>query len=376
MVLTLDQKKIEEELNQKRINQVEPFISNDDIESVASYLKSGGWVTEHNVSRKFEEQIASYVDRKYGIVVPNGTIAIYLSLLALGVGPGKKVAVPNLTMIATINAILWTGAKPLLVDVDKDLCMSYEKLIDQKNLHTVIFVPLNGRGGDGKKIETWCKKNNINLLEDSAHALGSNYSHKACGSLGDISVLSFTPHKIITTGQGGMILLDNNKYKNLINDLKLFNRRKDKSDWHKGYGLNFKFTDLQSSLGLSQFNKINKFVKHKKQIEQEYSKLINNENVDVLKFKKIEVPWFFDIVVSTKKRKEQLIDYLNSKNIETRNFYPALSKQKYLENVSKTNLDYSEKMFNKLLWLPSSNNLTKKDVKVISEYINNFKDKE
>ena len=197
MVLILDQKKIEEELNQKRINQVEPFISNDDIESVASYLKSGGWVTEHNVSRKFEEQIASYVDRKYGIVVPNGTIAIYLSLLALGVGPGKKVAVPNLTMIATINAILWTGAKPLLVDVDKDLCMSYEKLIDQKNLHTVIFVPLNGRGGDGKKIETWCKKNNINLLEDSAHALGSNYSHKACGSLGDISVLSFTPHKII-----------------------------------------------------------------------------------------------------------------------------------------------------------------------------------
>ena len=90
MVLTLDQKKIEEELNQKRINQVEPFISNDDIESVASYLKSGGWVTEHNVSRKFEEQIASYVDRKYGIVVPNATIAIYLSLLALGVGPGKK----------------------------------------------------------------------------------------------------------------------------------------------------------------------------------------------------------------------------------------------------------------------------------------------
>ena len=140
MVLTLDQKKIEEELNQKRINQVEPFISNDDIESVASYLKSGGWVTEHNVSRNFEEQIASYVDRKYGIVVPNGTIAIYLSLLALGVGPGKKVAVPNLTMIATINAILWTGAKPLLVDVDKDLCMSYEKLIDQKKLLKVISV--------------------------------------------------------------------------------------------------------------------------------------------------------------------------------------------------------------------------------------------
>ena len=183
------------------------------------------------------------MDRKYGIVVPNGTIAIYLSLLALGVGPGKKVAVPNLTMIATINAILWTGAKPLLVDVDKDLCMSYEKLIDQKNLHTVIFVPLNGRGGDGKKIETWCKKNNINLLEDSAHALGSNYSHKACGSLGDISVLSFTPHKIITTGQGGMILLDNNKYKNLINDLKLFNRRKDKYDWNKGNGLNFQIID-------------------------------------------------------------------------------------------------------------------------------------
>ena len=374
MVLTLDQKRIEKELSQKKINQVEPSISSNDIKNVNKYLASGGWVTEHEVSREFEKRVSSYVDRKFGIVVPNGTIALYLALLGLGVGPGKKVAVPNITMIATINAILWTGAKPVIVDVDDNLCLSLEKLKTIKNLHTVIFVPLNGREGNGKKIESWCRSEKIYLVEDSAHALGSSYSHKKCGSLGDISTLSFTPHKIITTGQGGMILLDKLKYKKIIDDLKLFNRRKDKSDWHKGFGLNFKYTDLQASLGISQFERLNNFIKIKKNIAKIYLNNIKNTNIEVYDFKDSEVPWFFDIKVKTNKYKRITIENLKSNNIEIRESYPALSKQNYLKNVEKTDLSNSEKISDKIIWLPSSTNLTNEDVYYICETINKIKE--
>ena len=370
----LVQRKTEEELKSRKINQVEPLISSKDVKSVSNYLKSGGWITEHKVSKDFEFKLSDFVNRKYGVVVPNGTIALYLGLLALGVGPGKKVAVPNITMIATINAIIWTGAEPVIVDVDSSLCLSLENLIKVKNLHTVIFVPLNGREGQGKEIETYCKKNGINLLEDSAHALGSNYKHKKCGSLGDISILSFTPHKIITTGQGGMILFDKLKFKKIIDKLKLFNRSKDKSDWHEGFGLNFKFTDLQASLGLSQFENLQSFIRNKKNLEKLYLKKIENKNINVSSFKDYETPWFFDIEFKNFKYKKYAINELSKNQIETRQAYPALSKQKYLKSVERTDLSYSEKIWNKLLWLPSSNNLKKDDVYYISNILNNLKE--
>ena len=97
------------------INQVEPNISSEDIESVSQYMKSDSWITEHNVTKELENKVASYVDRKYAVAVPNGTIAIYLALVASGIREGHKVAVPNITMIATINAIIWAGAEPVIV---------------------------------------------------------------------------------------------------------------------------------------------------------------------------------------------------------------------------------------------------------------------
>lgn len=359
-------------MKNNRINQVEPLILEDDIKSVVKYLDSGGWITENKISFEFENNISNYVNRKFGILVPNGTIALYLALLSLGVGPGKKVAVPNITMIATINSIIWTGASPVIVDIDESLCISLEKLKTLKNIHTVIFVPLNGRVGNGKEVEKYCKENNIFLLEDSAHALGSEYEHKKCGSLGDLSTFSFTPHKIITTGQGGMILTDKTKYKKIIDELKYFNRLKDKSDWHKGFGLNFKFTDLQAALGISQFNKLERFIKNKKNNEILYEQLINNKNLVFGKFKINEIPWFFDVKFSNVKLKNIAIKKLLDSNIETREVYPPLSMQKYLKNVEKTNTTYSEKISKKLLWLPSSNNLNKNQIKRISNILNNL----
>ena len=356
----------------KKINQVEPLVSKDDANAVYKYLNSGGWVTEHSVTRKFETLLKDKVGRENAVAVPNGTIAIYLSLVAAGIKKGDRVAVPNLTMIATINAVLWASAEPVLVDVDDDLTISYEKLTKLKSLKAVIYVPLNGRTSNGIEIQKWCKENKVILIEDSAHSLGSKYSNKQmCGKLGDISIFSFTPHKIITTGQGGMVLTDSKRITSNLNKLKSFNRRKDKIDWHDGFGLNFKFTDLQAALGVSQLTSLNKRIKLKKDLYNNY-KNIKSEKFSIGNFNKHEIPWFIDLFSSSQNDIRKLQDKLFNENIETRNSYPALSKQRYLKDLERTDLTISESIHNKILWIPSSVNLSTEDqnrvIKVINEY--------
>ena len=374
MVRILDQKKTELELKLDRIFQVEPLISQEDIKNVNTYISSGSWVTENNVTKELENDIKNYLGRDYAVAVPNGTIAIYLSLLSAGITDGMKVAVPNLTMIATINAVLWANAEPIMIDVDESLCMSYEKLLEvDEKIDCVLFVPLNGRTGEGEQIQKWCKENEVIFIEDSAHALGSSYESKKCGSLGELSILSFTPHKIITMGQGGMVLTDDEKLYNYLISIKTFNRSKDKSDWHEGFGLNFKITDLQASLGLSQFKKLDFFIEKKLKTLKYYQKNIQSDDIKVRPFKQNELPWFFDIELNSEDEKEEIKKYLDENGIETRDFYPALSSQKYLDMYKSDNLEFSENIYNTLLWLPSGNNLSEEQLSYICKTISNYK---
>ena len=153
-------------------------------------------------------------------------------------------------------------------------------------------------------------------------------------------------------GQGGMVLTDSENLYNDLIDIKTFNRSKDKSDWHEGFGLNFKITDLQASLGISQFRKIEEFIEKKKNILETYKK--NIKDVNFINFQPYETPWFIDLICKTTQERDELSKYLNDKNILTRDSYPALSFQKYLKNIEKTYLTYSEDISKRILWLPSS----------------------
>ena len=348
------------------INQIEPVITEEDIDSVNNYLKSGGWLTEHKLTKSLEENIASYLGRKYAVAVPNGTIAIYLALISKGIGEGNRVAVPNITMVATINAVVWAGAQPILVDVDESLCMSLKQLKTIDDLDAVIFVPLNGRSGSGEEIEKWCSDENIVLIEDSAHALGSNYAGKKCGSLGDVSILSFTPHKIITSGQGGLVLTDDEILYNEMYDYKSFNREKDSSDWHKGFGLNFKFTDLQAVLLLSQFNRLDKLIESKRELFSLYKNSISISEERLLEFKDYETPWFIDFFLTSEESQEVYESLLIKNGIQVRKGYPPLSKQSMFSETERTNLSYSEEKAEKIIWLPSSANLSSEEVGIIT----------
>ncbi|OUW74381.1 MAG: hypothetical protein CBD76_00480 [Pelagibacteraceae bacterium TMED216] len=355
------------------ITQVQPNFDDSESKDIAKYFESDGWLTENKITKTFEEQISKFQGREFAIATTSGTIALYLAILALKLNPGSNIVVPNLTMVATINVIKWAGHNPVIVDTDEELCLNLTKLIELKNIHAVMFVPLNGKGGKGIEVMNFCNENNIPLIEDSAHALGSNYSDSLkCGSLGDLSILSFTPHKIITTGQGGMVLTNNEKYNEFIYNFKSFYREKDKSDYHEQLGLNFKFTDIQATVGLTQFNKLNKFITRKNQIQKRYLENIQNEKFKVVEFKNHELPWFHTLEFKNPKHLSNVQKKLYDNKVETRTFYPPLSEQKYLKNSSKTDLTSSSDTLNRFLWLPSSTKLIDKDIDYISDLLNDI----
>tara|TARA_B100000780_G_scaffold222891_1_gene161991 strand:- start:640 stop:1725 length:1086 start_codon:yes stop_codon:yes gene_type:complete len=355
----------------KRINQIEPSITSKDKSAISKYLNSNGWITENKVSKKFEVEFSKLVKSKYSIVYPNGTLTILSILLALGIKKNDEVIVPNYTMVATANAVKLAGGKPILCDIEnQNLCLDPSQLLLKINKKTkaVIYVTLNGRSGFIDKIKKICSQKKIFLLEDSAHSIGSYYKDKHHGTFGIASSFSLSMPKLITTGQGGFVVTNDKKLAERINEIKNFGRRSDGNDIYFSTGYNFKFTDIQAALGLSQLKDIKYRIKKKKQIfKNYYDELSKINGIQMFTFKKNETPWFCDIYINNPKK---LQEYLKSFNIMTRLVYPPLNSLKIL----KAKGDFKNSIYycNRGIWLPSSINLSKKEIKFIISKIKDF----
>ena len=247
---------------------MEPWYGKEEKNAILEYLNSGGWLMEFKKTEEFEKMICYYTGAKYCSVVSNGTVSLFLALKALGIKSGDEVIVPDYTMIATPNAVLMAGAKPVFVDVDDSLCLNTELLKKAISAKTkaVIHVSINGRAGDLKNIKKLCKDRGLYLVEDAAQSLGSFYGNKHLGRHGIIGSFSFSVPKIITTGQGGALITDDRKIYEKIEKLKDFGRVSAGTDLHDEIGWNFKFTDLQAVFGIEQMKKLPQRTKLKKDI--------------------------------------------------------------------------------------------------------------
>lgn len=355
------------------INQMEPWLGEEEQLAINEYLKAGGWLTEFKKTREFEKMIADYVGSKYVSVVNNGTTALAIALMAKGIGRGDEVIVPDYTMIASANAVVLAGAKPIFVDVDsKNLCLDYELTKQAINDKTkaIMLVTINGRYPEIEKFVELSKKDNLFLLEDSAQSLGCFYKGKHLGTFGDVGTFSFSSPKIITTGQGGAIVTDNKELHEKILMIKDFGRKKAGVDCHEAMGYNFKFTDLQAVIGIEQMKKLDWRVKRKKEIYQLYKKLLSN--IKEIEFIETDTentaPWFIDILTD---KRESLIDFLREKEIGTRPFYPAIHTQQSYNHILKS-FKISEEISRRGLWLPSSSFLKDEDVMNICSSIKDF----
>ncbi|GAH87899.1 unnamed protein product, partial [marine sediment metagenome] len=208
--------------------------------AMADYLDSGGWLTEFRKTREFEKLIADYVGSGYASVVNNGTVSLIIALMALDIGDGDEVIVPDFTMIASANAVSLVGAKPVLVDVDpSNLCLDLDKAEAAVTPRTkaIMYVSLNGRCHDMNRVVALTKKYNLYLVEDAAQALGSRYRGEHLGTFGEIGSFSFSFPKIITTGQGGALVTDDVELFRKMSMIKDFGRPRGGVDYHEIMGL-------------------------------------------------------------------------------------------------------------------------------------------
>ena len=360
----------------KRINQIEPWLGEEEKKAVADYLDSGGWLTEFRKTREFEKLIADYVGSRYASVVNNGTVSLIIALMALGVGDGDEVIVPDFTMIASANAVILVGAKPVLVDIDPvNLCLDLERAEAAITPRTkaVMYVGLNGRCHDMHRVATLTKKHNLHLIEDAAQALGSGYRGKSLGTFGDIGSFSFSFPKVITTGQGGALVTDDEELFRKISMIKDFGRPQSGVDYHEIMGLNSKFTDLQSVIGIEQMKKLDWRVQRKKEIYQLYQELL--QNTEPVKFIATNLedcsPWFIDIIVESVGAREALAKFLDERGIGTRPLYPAIHTQPPYSGC-KGDFRNSEHIAQQGLWLPSSSFLSDEDVARVCAEIKHF----
>jgi len=362
----------------KKINQIEPSLGSEEKKELLSVIDSG-WFTEASKTREFEKKFARFVGCKYACAVTSGTIALFVALKSLGVGKGDEVIVPDLTFVASPNAVEMTGAKPVLVDVSPNTLNIDPNKISQKiskKTKAIMPVDFNGRPVDYIQLKKISQKYDLFLIEDACHAIGSFSKNKHVGTQSDVAAFSFSTTKIITTGQGGMIITNNKQIYNQSLAIKDFGRKfgakkeMRKAFEHSIIGYNFKFTEFQAAVGIAQIKKIKNSITKKRKIMKKYMDLLHEINeIDFIDTDLRNVtPWMIDIILKTKARKDYLIRYLEKKGIETRIFYPPIHRLKPYKKSDyefKVTTNYSDRG----MWLPSSLSLTEKQLELICKEI-------
>lgn len=346
-----------------------PKINKSVIKDIKKIIDSS-YVNEGPFARKLEDKLAKICQRKFCSLTSSGSTALVTALLAAGVKKNDTVFVPGFSFIATANAIKIIGAKPKWVDIDTNtMCLSHEDLIKKivsfKNKKKIpkflVTVEVNGYSPNYAKIIKICKKNNIKLITDSAESLGSKYRNKNLGGFGLISTLSFSPNKIMTTGQGGAVLTNDKKMYNKMLAIKYQGnhiRGDGGADTYYLNGLNFKLSDLNAVIGLSQIRLINKRLNNTEKNFKQFKKILSNNNIIFPEIQKGGKRIWIDCIVL--KNRNKFIKFLKKKKIAFREFWLPMNKQKSM--MSSQNLKNVNFMSERGLWLTSNFDLTKKDI--------------
>lgn len=357
------------------ILQMQPWFGEEERRAMDDYLSQGGWITEFRKTQEFEQMIADYTGAKYCFAVNNGTISLTLAAIAAGVEAGDEVIVPNFTMIATPNSIKLLGANPVFVDVEPEtLCLDIElvKCAITPKTKAIFFVSANGRYPKSgiEAFVNLAREHNLVLLEDSAQSLGSCYPDGThIGRKGLIGSFSFSAPKVISTGQGGALITDDDNMAYKIKRLKDFGRSGGGNDIHDSIGWNFKFTDIQAVIGIEQMKKLQWRVARKIEMLRHYHEEL--KNVGQIKFFDQDLehttPWFIDVFAEDR---DNLQQFLKENNVGARVMYPPINKQKAYNLPGE--YPVSNLVGEKGLWLPSASQLTDKQIEFICSKIIHF----
>ncbi len=353
------------------------------------YLKdciSTNWISSKGkYVDEFEKKFSEYCNCKFGVTSTSGTTSIHLALASLGIKRGDQVIVPAFTMIGSVLPVIYCGAQPVLVDCEPETWNINADLIEEKitdKTKAILPVHIYGHPCNMDKILRTAKKYGLFVIEDAAEAHGAEYKGKKVGGLGDIGCFSFYANKIITCGEGGMLVTNNEevaKHAKTLKDLS-FEGGKSRVYIHSEVGYNYRLTNLQAAVGLAQFERIDELIEMRRKNAQLYHQLLKDTEGLRLPIEKEwakNVYWMYSILVTPefKMTRDKLMKELERRGIETRSFFVPMHKQPVFRSMhlfEDENYPVAEELSNKGLYLPSSSGLKQEEIKYISESIINL----
>jgi perosamine synthetase len=372
-------KSLQQATERALIVQIEPWVDASELQELTRVIDST-FLVEHELTREFEGMTAQLTGAKHAVAVCSGTMALFVCLKVLGVGPGDEVIVPDFTFVASSSAVILAGATPVLCEVREDtFCIDISRAEELVTPRTKVIMPVHlyGQSADMPEVMKFARRHGLKVLEDAAEGIGVRYDGKHVGTFGEMGILSYYGNKTVTCGEGGVILTNDDELAKAAYRMKNYGRDRKGIYVHETIGFNFSFTDLQAAIGISQMKKMKAIVSKKREIHDRYVEAL--ARLEQFRPAYIDprcepVFWFTSFLCDAP---ERLAEFLREQNIQTRRFFLPLHQQPcYADGKHVRGHDrpfpVSERIYRQGISLPSSYNLTEDDQSYIVNQIQRF----
>jgi perosamine synthetase len=351
-----------------------PEINEQDIQEVVSVLRSGR-IALGSKTEEFESLVAEYAGVKHGIAVSSGTAALHLIVRALGIGSGDEVIVPSFTFAASVNAILYEGATPVFVDVQRDTYNLDPGDILRKftsRTKAIMAVDVFGHPVDWDEILRIAEKHNVRIIDDSCEAIGAEYRGTIIGSFGDAAAFAFYPNKQMTTGEGGIIVTNNDEIARLTRSMRNQGRG-EMGAWleHDRLGYNYRIDELSAALGVTQIKRLDKFLQKRDSVARMYTEKLSQFDWVVPPRVRpyVRMSWFVYVVtLADGINRDTVIEAMENEGIPARGYFAPVHNQKYMRKIFgdiRFDLPVTDSISSRTIALPFHNNLTEEEINTV-----------
>ncbi len=359
----------------------EPLLDGNEKKYLLECIETGWISSEGPFIKEFEQKFAARMGRKHAIAVCNGTAAIDAAVEALGIGPGDDVIMPTFTIISCIAQIVRNGGNPVLVDSDPITFNMDVRQIEAKitpRTKAIMIVHIFGLPVDVDPLLDIAKRHGLKVLEDAAEMHGQTYKGKPCGSFGDISTFSFYPNKHITTGEGGMILTDDDELAETCRSLRNLCFQGNKRFVHERLGWNLRMTNMQAALGVAQLERLDEFVSRKREMGKRYTEMLSDCRGVQLPLPRTDyaenIYWVYGIVIDEPRGVDvtHVMQQLAEKGVGTRPFFYPMHQQPVLRGMGFFDgvyLPVSERLYRQGFYIPSGMALTGNQIDQVAEAV-------